>query len=70
MTNRYVLDKKCPKCFGLGKTLNPPPKKLTIVKKSVVEERDDPIFFVCTECKGTGKLLPDEVKELLEYILS
>ena len=71
MTNRYVLVEKCPKCFGLGKTLNPPRKKLNIVEKTVVpEELDDPIFFVCTECKGTGKILPDEVKELLEYILS
>lgn len=70
MIDRYVLDKKCPKCLGLGRSLNPSPMKLTTVQKKVQGKLDDPISFVCTECNGTGKILPDEVKELLEYILS
>lgn len=63
------LSKKCPKCFGLGRTVNHASKKLSIVGKETPGKADDPVF-VCRECNGTGILLPDEVKELLEYILS
>lgn len=70
MTESYVLDKKCPKCFGLGKTANPTRKKLIVVEKKLPGKQDDPPLIVCEECNGTGMLLPTEVKELLEYILS
>ena len=64
-----VLNKKCPKCFGLGRTVNSARRKLNIVEKTALEKLDNPLF-VCRECNGTGIILPDEVKELLEYILS
>lgn len=69
MSECYVLDKKCPRCFGHGRIVNLTHKKLTIVEKPAPEKLDDPLP-VCTECNGTGIILPKEVKELLEYILS
>ncbi|MCO5385115.1 MAG: hypothetical protein NHB14_04440 [Desulfosporosinus sp.] len=79
MIDHDILNKKCPKCSGLGRTVNPAWNPLwnmcndlkvsfQILKSN--EELAEPRFYVCEECNGTGQLLPEEVKELLEYILS
>lgn len=86
MLNLDVLDKQCPKCGGLGKTVNPawypvwvtrselnnffPGKVSNSVEKATLEELDEPKFYVCKECNGRGRILADKVKDLLEYILS
>ena len=87
MINLDVLEKQCPKCGGLGKTVNPAwypvwvtrsdlnnsfPGRgvLNIVENATLEELDEPMFYVCKECNGKGRILTDKVKDLLEYILS
>lgn len=86
MINLDCFEKQCPKCGGLGKTLNPawypvwvssnhlnnsfPDMLLCIAKSEVLEELNEPKFYVCKECNGRGRILTDKVKDLLEYILS
>jgi len=79
MTYFDVFDNKCPKCFGLGKTLNPVWYPLWATRSDLKvsyqilkfdEQLGEPSLNVCKECNGTGTVLPDDVKELLEYILS
>jgi hypothetical protein len=86
MIDLDFIEKQCPKCGGLGKTLNPawypfwvsrsnlnnsfPDMVLNMVKNATLEELDEPKFYVCKECNGRGKILTDKVRDLLEYILS
>ncbi|KUO71766.1 MAG: hypothetical protein APF81_06655 [Desulfosporosinus sp. BRH_c37] len=43
---------------------------LNIVDKTTLEELDEPVFYVCKECNGKGKILTDKGKGLLEYLVS
>lgn len=90
MIDLNEINKQCPKCGGLGKTVNPAwypvwvtrsdlkdsfqilksKELLDIVDRTTLEELDEPMYYVCKECNGKGKILTDAVKDLLEYILS
>lgn len=83
MINFAALDKPCPKCNGLGRIENPAwsefwhqdlfratgtQEKLMGTAETVLTQPDEPIFFVCKECHGKGKVLTDEGKHLIDFI--
>ncbi|EGW37354.1 hypothetical protein [Desulfosporosinus sp. OT] len=78
-----ALDEQCPECNGLGRTENPTwfeywhkdlfrtlgtQEKLNIVKEAAPDQPDKPIFFICKECHGKGKVLTAEGKRLVEFM--
>ncbi|EGW39363.1 hypothetical protein [Desulfosporosinus sp. OT] len=83
MIDLDALDERCPKCNGLGRTENPTwfefwdkdffrtlgtQEKLSIVEEMTPDQPDEPIFFICKECHGRGKILTAEGKQLVEFI--
>ncbi|MGC7871984.1 hypothetical protein ACPUYX_10705 [Desulfosporosinus sp. SYSU MS00001] len=82
MIDFYALDKPCPKCSGLGRIENPQwlqfwtkmePFRTSIDQLSTLKmitsaEPTEPMFFVCKECHGKGKILTTEGKKLIEFI--
>ena len=83
MVDLNNLDRKCPKCSGLGRMENPAWVKFWTKdwfraldkealyadsKKEGFRQPSEPMFFICKECHGKGKVLTDEGKRLIEFI--
>ena len=83
MINFDALDKPCPKCNGLGRIENPTwsefwyqdlfrtlgvQEKADVEEEAALDQPDEPIFFLCKECHGKGKVLTDEGKRLIDFI--
>ncbi|WP_041276178.1 hypothetical protein [Desulfosporosinus acidiphilus] len=83
MVDLNNLDKQCPKCSGLGRMENPAWIKFwtkdwfraldtealyTDSKNKELRQPSEPMFFICKECHGKGKVLTDEGKRLIGFI--
>lgn len=88
MIDLNALDRKCPKCSGLGRTENPAwlqfwamhpgpnewsrdldaQELRTIAKHEDHNQPVEPMFFICRECHGKGKILTDEGKRLIDFV--
>lgn len=42
--------------------------KITKFEKATPDQPTEPMFFICRECHGRGKVLTDEGKQLIEFI--
>ncbi|MHB1653366.1 MAG: hypothetical protein ACYCVD_12930 [Desulfitobacteriaceae bacterium] len=74
----------CPKCNGLGRIENPAwsrfwtthydfrafdvDEQLTITGKMLPEQPTEPMFYICRECRGRGKILTAEGEKLIKFI--
>lgn len=42
--------------------------KLSIINNAAPDQLDGSVFFFCRNCHGTGEILTDEGKRLLEFV--
>ncbi|KJR44531.1 hypothetical protein UF75_5094 [Desulfosporosinus sp. I2] len=43
-------------------------EQITLVEQIAPDQPDEPMFFVCRNCHGRGKILTDEGKRLMEFV--
>lgn len=73
MIDLNALQEQCPECKGKGGIENTTwyhNWAMRNSKSQILEtkELDESVFFFCRNCHGTGKLLTDEGKRLMEFV--
>ncbi|KJR46731.1 hypothetical protein UF75_2857 [Desulfosporosinus sp. I2] len=43
-------------------------EQITLVERIAPDQPDEPMFFVCRNCHGRGKILTDKGKRLMEFV--